>query len=170
MLRHIKPATARLPVAARRVWSEASALDVEHERLRGFVPGASVHEVPASGGGRRFSLISTAAPGVELVGLTLAPSNAMRGLVTHESVPLSAALRVVSHVLAAAGGATPTARAALPGLCASVAGRGAESLVYEFGDDVGGAVLAVALGRPRPGHSVLGQGTFRAAAPAWAVS
>jgi hypothetical protein len=27
--------------------------------------------------------------------------------------------------------------------------------------------MAVALGKPRPGHSVLGQGTFAAAQPAW---
>lgn len=27
--------------------------------------------------------------------------------------------------------------------------------------------MAIALGRPRPGHSVLGRGTFAAAEPAW---
>jgi hypothetical protein len=40
-------------------------------------------------------------------------------------------------------------------------------LEAEFGSEAGGAAMAVALGKPRPGHSVLGQGTFAAAQPAW---
>ena len=56
---------------------------------------------------------------------------------------------------------------ALPGLCEWVAALPDGALESEFGSEAGGAALAVALGRPRPGHSVLGQGTFNAAAPAW---
>ena len=64
-------------------------------------------------------------------------------------------------------GAKRSALVRLPGLCAAVAAMDEAALAEEFGDDAAGAVVAVANGRPRPGHSVLGQGTFKAAAPCW---
>ena len=51
-------------------------------------------------------------------------------------------------------------------LVAQLLGRGGEGLVYAGVDTQAGAAVAIALGRPRPGHSVLGQGTFKAARPA----
>ena len=58
----------------------------------------------------------------------------------------------------------------LRGLCPWVAvgerwEDGKEQGVYD--EEAAGAAEAMALGRPRPGHSVLGIGTFRAAEPAW---
>ena len=57
--------------------------------------------------------------------------------------------------------------AALPGLCEWVSDIPEGLLTSEFGEEAGGAARAVAIGQPRPGHSVLGHGTFTAAAPAW---
>ena len=41
------------------------------------------------------------------------------------------------------------------------------NLVAKYGEEAAEAVEAVVLGRPRPGHSVLGVGTFRAAQAMW---
>jgi hypothetical protein len=153
--------------ALRRVWSEASALELEHARIRKRAAHAAVEEARQPDGSVQMSLTHSASPNIELAGLTLSPSNVLHSLTVHEAVPLGAAEQLLSHALA--GGTKPMARAALPGLCVSVAGIGEEALASEFGEEAAGAAMAVALGRPRPGHSVLGQGTFRAAAPAWAV-
>ena len=51
--------------------------------------------------------------------------------------------------------------AKLPGLCEWVRAKPLEELEQEFGEQAAGAAHAIALGKPRPGHSVLGMGTFR---------
>lgn len=55
--------------------------------------------------------------------------------------------------------------AALSGLCQSVVEEESWSQIED--GEAAGAVKAVALGVPRPGHSVLGRGTFAAAQPAF---
>eukprot|EP00962_Isochrysis_galbana_P060918 scaffold35958_cov146-Isochrysis_galbana.AAC.1 len=157
----------RVVRAVRRVWSEASAMEVEHERIRKLAEHAAVEEARQPDGSVRTSLKHSVVPDVELVGVTLSPSNVLHSLTFHDAVPVSTAEQLLSHVLA--GGRKPMARAALRELCVAVAAIGEEALASEFGKEVAGAAMTVALGRPRPGHSVLGQGTFRAAAPAWAV-
>ena len=61
--------------------------------------------------------------------------------------------------------------APLPGLCKWIASEAAwdrlDSGAPDFAPDQPGAVEAVAKGIPRPGHSVLGVGTFKAAEPAF---
>lgn len=151
----------------RSVWSEAAALDVEHKQLNKLLPEATIREerTPA---GWTLSLRHASAPGITLARLCArAPGDLLIGAASHEALPLRAALPLVEHAIANCG--ARLALAALPGLCASVAEIGEADLIAEFGEVGGGAALAVALGRPRPGHSVLGQGTFRAAQPAWAV-
>ncbi|KAG8468879.1 hypothetical protein KFE25_007397 [Diacronema lutheri] len=155
-------------LAARAVWSEAAARDVEHARLRALLADATVCEERTSDGSWELTLRSKAAPSVALASLEArAPDALMRRVATHEALPMRAALPLVEHALSRRG--ARAAIAALPGLCAFVEDVGSERLVAEFGDEAGAAVLAVALGQPRPGHRVLGQGTFRAAQPAWAV-
>ena len=57
--------------------------------------------------------------------------------------------------------------APLPGFCKWIVDNTAwEGIDASEDADAPGAVEAVAKGRPRPGHSVLGQGTFKAARPA----
>ena len=58
------------------------------------------------------------------------------------------------------------ALASLSGLCAFVA---EERAWKDLDEPARGAVEAIALGRPRQGHSVLGQGTFRDAEEAWST-
>lgn len=64
------------------------------------------------------------------------------------------------------------ANARLPGLCAWIKETRAwerpnfqQQVGDAWTDEVPGSVEAMALGRPRPGHSVLGQGTFNSARP-----
>jgi len=62
------------------------------------------------------------------------------------------------------------ALAALPGLCpwaAETLSSESVSLKTKFGQNPFEAAEAIASGKPRPGHSVLGQGTFRDAKPLW---
>ena len=98
----------------------------------------------------------------------------MFGPACDPALPLALAARpLVAHAIgvatAAHGAERIAAVARLPGLCAwIVATRAWDGLdAAELGDDAAGAVEAVARGVPRPGHSVLGQGTFAAAQPAF---
>eukprot|EP01047_Picozoa_sp_COSAG01_P036536 COSAG01_NODE_2857_length_6960_cov_44.361901_1_plen_289_part_00 len=63
-------------------------------------------------------------------------------------------------------GLAVVALAKVPKLCAWISQLPAEALEEEYGEEAAGAVTAVALSRPRPGHSVLGHGTFGARAAA----
>jgi len=142
-------------------------MEVEQEKLRRLAEVAQVTEEHKADGARRFSLRHAEAPDVELAGLTVAPSNVMYELVVHDALPFNTAKNLLTSVLA--NGSKPMALAPLHGLCASVALIDETKLAAEFGDEAAEAVKAVSIGRPRPGHSVLGQGTFRAAASAWQV-
>ncbi len=80
-------------------------------------------------------------------------------------------IQAATRQLAAHGAERVLAVAPLPGLCAWVVEQQAwnklDSTTPGFSDDQPGAVEAVARGVPRPGHSVLGIGTFKAARPAF---
>ncbi|KAJ1621886.1 hypothetical protein T492DRAFT_1066299, partial [Pavlovales sp. CCMP2436] len=166
-LARIRPLTA-----VRAVWSEASAAQAEHDRVRTVLRTAStafsVHEEgPSGSGGWIFRLRHADVPGVEFAQLRMTEARVLFGAASHENLPLVEALPLVQHAITERH--ADYALAALEGLHAWVASVGEEKLATEFGEEAAGALTAVALGRPRPGHSVLGQGTFRAAAPAWAV-
>ena len=90
----------------------------------------------------------------------------MHGTAVHPALPFVSAVTLVKHVVDAADQA-PIAAAALPGLCKWVRGLPEAELQAEFGTGLSEAVAAIAYNRPRPGHSVLGQGTFAEAEPAW---
>ena len=88
----------------------------------------------------------------------------------HPALPLSvAAVPLIDAACAAMreqGAERITAVAALPGLCDWVC----ETRAWEseaMTEEQSGAVEAVARGEPRPGHSVLGVGTFKAAQAAF---
>ena len=84
----------------------------------------------------------------------------------HPALPLNLASAPLIEAAVAGvrerGADRVAAVAALPGLCAWIV----EQQAWEgrgFDDEQAGAVVAVARGEPRPGHSVLGEGTFKAA-------
>ena len=90
------------------------------------------------------------------------------------ALPLALAARpLVAHAVRVAtathGAERVAAVARLPGLCAWIVETAAWAALDagEVGTEAAGAVEAVARGVPRPGHSVLGQGTFAAARPAF---
>lgn len=101
------------------------------------------------------------------------------GASTRGDLPLSACAPLLAYAVSAA--AAPDAQtgytkqieaaAALPGLCEWAAGQIASAariqLEGDHGADAVEAAEAIALGKPRAGHEVLGGGTFRAATPAW---
>ena len=80
-------------------------------------------------------------------------------------------IRAASNELKLRGAGRIMAVAPLPGLCDWVAREAAWERLDTSADDYSpeqrAAVEAVATGRPRPGHSVLGVGTFKAAKPAF---
>ncbi len=157
----------RRVASLRRVCSEASG------RLHELLSSATVDEKRDDAKGSSVLALRHADMRVPLAALshTTGPEGTgtsyIHGAISHEGLPLSACMPLVRHALAAAGPESPLAVAKLNGLCAWVAAMATEDLEAEFGSEAAGAVLAVANGRPRPGHSVLGQGTFRAAEPAW---
>ena len=103
----------------------------------------------------------------DLATLLVAESNnIMHSATAQTGLPISVAAPLVAAALEEYDGKVH-AFAALPGLCAWVAAMEPQALEDEFGEKAAGAAVAIALGRPRPGHSVLGQGTFRDAEPAW---
>lgn len=105
-----------------------------------------------------------------LASLRSTPSGVLFGAATHPALPLLASSPLVDAALYEKR--ERTALAALPGLCVWARGILANesvSLKTKFGEVAFEAAEAVAEGRPRPGHSVLGQGTFRDARPAWCV-
>ena len=96
------------------------------------------------------------------------------GATCHEALSLSSVgvplVRATRNELKLRGAKNIVAVAPLHGLCADiVASKGWERLegMPGFEAEHPGAVEAVARGVPRPGHSVLGQGTFKAAEPAF---
>lgn len=101
------------------------------------------------------------------------PTGLVQDLWVHEALPweISAPLiRAAVDDLRVGGCEAVHALAPLPGLCSwIVQGQRWESLDPArpgYAEDQPGAVEACARGQPRPGHSVLGRGTFTAAQPA----
>ena len=99
----------------------------------------------------------------------------MHSATHHEALPLSA-IRPLVERAAAECPRPPLAVSRLVGMRSWVVAEGLagpitttypDKLRAEFGEEAVEAAMAVALGRPRPGHSVLGQGTFRAAEKVW---
>lgn len=87
---------------------------------------------------------------------------------SHPALPLFASMPLVDAALDEKP--ERMALATLPGLCEWARGilsSESVSLRTTYGQLAFEAAQAVAAGRPRPGHSVLGQGTFRDARPAW---
>ena len=148
----------RVAPVARRLLCTSSA-----DRLSSLLPHASLHSAYHQGH-RKFVYRHDDEP-VDLASVLVTQNNILHSASVHPDLPLSAAKSLVLAVLDEYEGAR--ALAALPGLCAWVAAMEPAALEDEFGADAAGAAVAIALGRPRPGHSVLGQGTFRAATPAW---
>jgi hypothetical protein len=94
------------------------------------------------------------------------------GMKTRSPVPATIAARLV-HAAAEKQkkeNGTLTALVALPRLCAWVrdgARWNDPDVISSASGEAREAAEAIALGRPREGHSVLGRGTFAAAEPAW---
>ena len=91
-----------------------------------------------------------------------------RGVTPHHAVPLIKAAAAKHNEGRYANEPNAGALVALPGLCEWVrAGERWGDASVECDDVAREAAMAVALGKPRPGHSVLGLGTFTAAEPCW---
>lgn len=106
-----------------------------------------------------------------LARLTLEDGGLLHGCDVHRSLPVRAAAPLVERALGILrGAALPRADVlvGLPGLSEWVVEAKRWDCDAVSGEESREAVKAVALGRPRPGHSVLGEGTFRAARQAWA--
>ena len=106
---------------------------------------------------------STGGPSGLIIGAQVDPALSLSSV----GVPL---VRAAKNELKARGCERIVAVAPLTGLCEwVVAGQKWSTLdaaAPDYDADQPGAVEAVAKGVPRPGHSVLGQGTFKAAKPA----
>lgn len=101
------------------------------------------------------------------------PTGLIQDLWVHAALPMEVSVPLIRAAvgdLRVGGCETITAIAPLPGLCGwIVRGRRWETLdptAPEYSDEQSGAVEACARGRPRPGHSILGGGTYSAARPA----
>ena len=157
--------------AARRFGTSGRRQDeAEDAKIRGLFPAAGFHEDDLGGGAKQFSLRHPDVPGVPFAGVMFMQRpgqiGMMQGTTVHPALPFVSATKLVKHVVAAAE-QPPIACAALTGMCEWVRGLPESELEADFGAELAEAVAAVAHGRPRPGHSVLGQGTFRDAEPAW---
>ena len=147
----------RLRLGARRFCSAA--------KLTALLPEATVSS--AFHQGHRQFCLRVPSEAEDLATLLVAENNkVMHSATVQPGLPISVAAPLVAAALEEYDGKVH-AFAALPGLCAWVAAMEPSALEDEFGEKAAGAAVAIALGRPRPGHSVLGQGTFRDAEPAW---
>eukprot|EP00729_Bicosta_minor_P011323 gene11323-10966_t len=147
--------------------------EAEEARVRGLFQTATIREDHVGPGAKVFSLQHADAPGIPFATIGLMQREGQRGMMhgtaVHSALPFVSAVKLVKHVLAEATDQPPIAAASLNGLCTWVSEIPTEELQNEFGDELAEAVVAIATGQPRPGHSVLGQGTFTAAEPAWMV-
>ena len=107
-------------------------------------------------------------PNEDVLACVAQQRNVLYGAKSRSNLPVTVAARLVAA--AAAKTERPIALVPLPDLCRWVRDGerwSDETLVAEHGAEAAEAAQAIALGRPRPGHSVLGQGTFKAAEGAW---
>ena len=107
-------------------------------------------------------------PNEDVLACVAQQRNVLYGAKSRSNLPVTVASRLVAA--AAAKTEHPIALVPLPDLCRWVRDGqrwSDEALVAEHGSEAAEAAQAIALGRPRPGHSVLGQGTFKAAEGAW---
>eukprot|EP00740_Mantoniella_antarctica_P023250 CAMPEP_0198678220 /NCGR_PEP_ID=MMETSP1468-20131203/357_1 /TAXON_ID=1461545 /ORGANISM="Mantoniella sp, Strain CCMP1436" /LENGTH=304 /DNA_ID=CAMNT_0044415293 /DNA_START=28 /DNA_END=942 /DNA_ORIENTATION=- len=98
------------------------------------------------------------------------PFHVLYGASIHPALPTTAATSLVQAAAATIAPERCEALVSLPGLCAWV--RDGErwndaGMLAACGEESAAAARAVALNQPRPGHSVLGPGTFNAAKTAW---
>ena len=158
-----------------------------------LLPDARIDEAPRAGDllgrpSRGFYLRHPEAPGVQLAEVKLTLSNEepppapflplkygfLHSAKVHEALPPSAIRPLMEHAVAECP-LRPLAVSRLVGMRAWAADALAEpittsfneNLRTEFGQEAFEAAEAIAFGRPRPGHEVLGQGTFRVAEPVW---
>ena len=106
-------------------------------------------------------------PNEDVLACVAQQRNVLYGAKSRSNLPVTVAARLVA---AAAKTERPIALVPLPGsvpMGSAMARWSDETLVAEHGAEAAEAAQAIALGRPRPGHSVLGQGTFKAAEGAW---
>lgn len=92
------------------------------------------------------------------------------GASTHPALPITAAGSLVQAAAAKLAPEGCKCLMTLPGLSAWVRARerwNDEELIATCGREAAEAAKAIALNKPRPGHSVLGHGTFKAAEKAW---
>jgi hypothetical protein len=157
-------------VCARHISTGRDAAEELDAKIRGLYPAAAVHEADIGRGAKQYSLRHPDVPDTWFAAVTFMQRPGERGMLSgatvHPALPFVAATKLVKDVVEAAD-QPPIAAAGLPGLCEWVRGLPERELQAEFGPELAEAVLAVAHGKPRPGHSVLGQGTFSAAEPAW---
>ena len=146
----------------------ARVLSSDADFVRGLLPAAVVQDWGENEHGTRVLMLQNPdVPEVQLAQIMVSSGTIVHAASTHDALPIAAVTPLVAHILKEARDQTVHAAAALPGLCEWVAALPKEALESEFGPEAAEAALAVANGQPRPGHQVLGQGTFRAAAPAW---
>ena len=109
-------------------------------------------------------------PNSTVIAAMVQQNNILYGVNTHPAFPVAAAESLVRAAAAKLEPEACTALVALPGLSEWV--RAGErwndpKLVEACGEEAAEAAKAMALNKPRPGHSVLGHGTFKAAEEAW---
>ena len=170
-----------------------ASLADEEARLTSLLPDARIDEAERAGSflgraSRGFYLRHPDAPGVQLAEIKLTLSDEapppspflplqygfMHSAKVHEALPPSAIRPLVEHAIAQCP-LRPLAVSQLIGMRTWAADALAEPITTsfnkklraQFGEEAFEAAEAIALGRPRPGHEVLGQGTFRAAEPVW---
>jgi len=142
--------------------ADPRARDALFERLR---PEVRVDEVREAGQLLGLALRHPAASSGPPLAQLLLQEDVLHSCVAHAGLPVSCALPLVERALRLRDdGRSMNALVALRGLCGWVADG---ERWAAFPEEAAGAAQAMALGRPRPGHSVLGIGTFRAAEPAW---
>ena len=158
----------QLSAALKDVWvlhqdeAEAEALEAEAEASSGSTLTFVLSVEDTAVGVLRAALMPGQA-GASLSGLLI-------GAQCDPALPLAAVgsplIDAARQELTTRGAERVLAVAPLPGLCAWVVSESCWSRP-DFDAEAAGAIEAVARGVPRPGHSVLGVGTFKAARPAF---
>jgi hypothetical protein len=152
-----------------RIAKELGAL-AKKDLPAGLARAATVKSGEMKEGGVVWVLLPAGADAssTPLASLRAAPDGMLYGAAAHPALPLLAAAPLVRAALHEKK--NRIALAAIPGLCpwaTGILGTEVASIKDKFGEVAYEAAEAIALGMPRKGHSVLGQGTFRDAKPVW---
>ena len=106
-------------------------------------------------------------PNEDVLACVAQQRNVLYGAKSRSNLPVTVAARLVAAAAAKTERPIALVRLRICAVGSAMARWSDETLVAEHGAEAAQAAQAIALGRPRPGHSVLGQGTFKAAEGAW---